>query len=981
MSVRRSLLSTLLLAGLSLGALSEGAIAAGQAAADIAMAQTLRQKADPASALQLGLILKRGLPISAENPLRRPDLAGAQASFEQALAGDRKTAARAAVELARLLSDDGRSDADQRRALELLQKAAELGDAAAATETARLYEEGSILTKDLAAARRFYTIGLTGDQPAAAFGLARIEAAEGADKSAVASYEAQGLMLLRRRAETDGGAALDLAIRYRDGQGVEASPDKAIGFFNVAIRFGQTSAQKPLMKLLAEHGSAEQYAEARRALVAATGNGSVAAARLLIEDALGAGKLGVDGDLARALSSHIEGFGDWRGTYLAAMLAESGKLFPPDAAKSAALFDKVLETSRDDPNQLVRMGRSIAKSNNTSAGTNRAFLFFKTAAASGSAEGAVGAADLILQGEAGGDSDLKLVIEWLQDAAKSDNPQALVALGDAYREGKGVPRSLAEAATHYEEAIRRFSLPLAMERRANLYLDSSASAADGRRAVDLLAEAARRGRTTAMVSLGRLYRNGRFVVKDEAAARDWFSKAAALGVTHAYVELGDLLASGPDTVTGVDAAMQAYMKAWQAGDAEGGFRLAQIMRDKGDVAGATALLQQSFDRGNGASGVELARLAIAAGRKEEAATYVDRALVGSLTDDAVALDVARAIIGLPDPDLSGRGVALLRRLDAGGNAAATRIIAEMALDARLGPFDRKEAEFWARKAAERGAVQPLFTLAADLIKGERIAKDPAAGMMLLEEAHRAAPSHVQTIVMLARRYQTGGEGTAQDTARALELYKNAAQFGSVSAQVLVARAYADGSGTPRDPEKAIYWFSRAADQGSLQAMVELGRYHAAGEGVKLDAERAFGYFYRAAQGSSVEAMIEVGKSMLVGYGTVQDVDGGVSWLERAANAGSGGAMYDLFQFYNLDNPADRDTAKALQWLHRATEAGSAEAAFRLALMHRDGDLVEKDPVKSRYWLERAKSAGHAHSAKLLAKLDKQAALKAAKGTP
>jgi TPR repeat protein len=935
--------------------------------------RALEARKDAESALDLGRLLKNGLAAARDNPLRQADEKAAEDAFERAIAAGGPAANDARAELADLLAAPDRPAGDMQRAIELYKTAAEGGSSGAAVALARLLEGGQAIARNLDQARALYTRALRDEEPEAAFGLARLAAA-GGDSEAVNSFTAQGIMFLRLRADRSAAAASALATRYANGDGLPRDLDRARTLFQQAIGLGQTSAAISLGKDLAAGSDVPRDPAAARALlIDAETAGSVEAARLLLTDAAGPASFNLGSDEIALLVRHVEGIGDISGMLVAASLYRNGRGVASDPARSAALIGRVMASARQNPPELVRLGRMFRSGSDVPADPDRAFAFFAAAAEAGIADGAIAGAEMALDDSVKlKDVDPKKVVGWLQQAAAARVARAMVLLGDAYRRGFGVPRSDEEASRYYDMAIAGGSEASALERRAFLYLDNASGRDDGLRAVALLQRAAGQGRTQAMDVLGRQYQYGTYVAKDAILAERWFIRAGELGYLPAMIDLGELYEAADPPLGSPEKAFAAYQRAWSAGSGEAGLHLGRILKTRGQAAEARAMFQQAMGRGDSVSAIELAGLVLAEakpGASETAAGLIDHAVELSRADSNSGLAVAEAIAALPDPTLVGRGIKLLTDLDAGGDGAATRILAELYVTAKVGPFDRATAETWARKAAVRGSAQPLFMLGAAMIRGDQMAKDVPAGVALLEEAHRNVPTHMQTAILLARQYQTGA-GVKQDVARGLELLSQAAEFGSITAQVLTARAYAEGSGTARDPAKAILWFGRAADQGSLEAMMELGRYYAAGEGVKLDAERAFGFFYRAAEKGSVEAMVEVGKSMLVGYGTLQDTPLGVRWLEQAATAGSVSAMYDLFQFYNLGDAENHDAAKALRWITQAAENGSAEAAFRMALLYRDGGLVAKDESQMKVWLGRAAKAGHNYSARLLAKLEK-----------
>ena len=103
--------------------------------------------------------------------------------------------------------------------------------------------------------------------------------------------------------------------------------------------------------------------------------------------------------------------------------------------------------------------------------------------------------------------DLKESARWFALAARGGNPDAQLALAQAYVRGDGVP-------------------------------------VDKPKALEWLGRAAQSGQTAAIMSLARLLDEGLEVPQDRAAATAWVRKAAELGDTRAQLMLGERLAEG-----------------------------------------------------------------------------------------------------------------------------------------------------------------------------------------------------------------------------------------------------------------------------------------------------------------------------------------------------------------------------------------------------------------------------------------------------
>jgi hypothetical protein len=120
-----------------------------------------------------------------------------------------------------------------------------------------------------------------------------------------------------------------------------------------------------------------------------------------------------------------------------------------------------------------------------------------------------------------------------------------------------------------------------------------------------------------------------------------------------------------------------------------------------------------------------------------------------------------------------------------------------------------------------------------------------------------APDRVTALTAEARTGDTGaqydlgviyakGDGVAQDYARAVSWFREAAISGNVAAQYNLAIAYAQGHGTPQDMVAAARWYRRAAEQGVVAAMVNFAILCESGQGTDKSPEVAYAWYHAAA---------------------------------------------------------------------------------------------------------------------------------------
>ena len=123
-------------------------------------------------------------------------------------------------------------------------------------------------------------------------------------------------------------------------------------------------------------------------------------------------------------------------------------------------------------------------------------------------------------------------LKHLKKDASRGEVNAQIQLGDRFRDGKGVPKSLLQAAEWYEKA-------------------------------------ATQGDTHAQFTLGTMYKDGEGVPKNPAQAALWFGKAAAKGDAFSQWALGYMYAQGEGVPKSEKIALELYGRAAAQGNAFG----------------------------------------------------------------------------------------------------------------------------------------------------------------------------------------------------------------------------------------------------------------------------------------------------------------------------------------------------------------------------------------------------------------------------
>lgn len=116
----------------------------------------------------------------------------------------------------------------------------------------------------------------------------------------------------------------------------------------------------------------------------------------------------------------------------------------------------------------------------------------------------------------------------LQTRVANGDAAAMVALGDRYRLGEGVPHSNQQAAALYRKAAT-LNHPVAMTNLANLLMEGWGIPKNVPEALSWYRKAAALGNRSAIFSLGAIYYNGDGVPKNVSEGILWFQKGADLG--------------------------------------------------------------------------------------------------------------------------------------------------------------------------------------------------------------------------------------------------------------------------------------------------------------------------------------------------------------------------------------------------------------------------------------------------------------------
>lgn len=103
-------------------------------------------------------------------------------------------------------------------------------------------------------------------------------------------------------------------------------------------------------------------------------------------------------------------------------------------------------------------------------------------------------------------------------------------------------------------------------------------------------------------------------------------------------------------------------------------------------------------------------------------------------------------------------------------------------------------------------------------------------------------TQLDAIFQRAEEYYYGKNGKKSDTAKALELYRQAAEQGHIEAQFALGAAL-KMPGEYKNTREAVKWLRKAVEQGHQEAQAELGHCYEFGVGVEINLQEADKWYH------------------------------------------------------------------------------------------------------------------------------------------
>ena len=223
----------------------------------------------------------------------------------------------------------------------------------------------------------------------------------------------------------------------------------------------------------------------------------------------------------------------------------------------------------------------------------------------------------------------------------------------------------------------------------------------------------------------------------------------------------------------------------------------------------------------------------------------------------------------------------------------------------------KQAEFWAKAAADAGNAEAQYYLARIYDAGTQGKHPNTEIVSVLEKSAEQGFAPAQ--VMLAGIYRFGRRGIPQDMKKARMWYEMAAAKGSGEAMTQLNAIYqqsVDMKVGDMFTGENIEWLELSVKQGNVEAALRLAEMAEKGRYMPKDLKRAAELYQKAADAGLFQAQAAVGKMYANGEGFSQNTEKAVFWLTKAAEQGYVEAQRKLASVYTYQHP---DQVQAYAW--------------------------------------------------------------------
>lgn len=521
-------------------------------------------------------------------------------------------------------------------------------------------------------------------------------------------------------------------------------------------------------------------------------------------------------------------------------------------------------------------------------------------------------------------------VEW---HTKTENWYALARM---YQRGDGVEQDLEKAAMYYEKTLdsgfcgcNGEDLPLLIKK-----LCSGEDGLPKEVVPTLTAEETK-------MDGEALYRRAELAARcnDHKKELLLYKRAAEIGYVPAYTTLGKLYADCFCFPPDYEESMRWLQRGAEAGDPAAVYEMSEAYWYSRGVENDNQKVVELLEK---AAAMNYPRAMYELGNK-----YRERRGVAKDIHKAISWYEKAAALAGTEPEAAAVDYAASSMYILGNVYAAGEDV----------PQDMKKAVEWYEKAWMAGDKYAWRTIAEIYRKGSgNVPKDEKRMMEVYRKAEDMGDG--EAAYKLGRLYEKGSL-VEKDEKKALTLYLKAAEQRSLTARKHLAKYYADR----KYPLQAAYW-RRKADNISFPVFgsgkpVKIRRdfnedFH---EGSNWRLDWLAMDHYKAEEMDDATAMFHLGCAYMHGtQGAEKNVEKAVAWYRKAVKAGNGGAMNNLARCYEQGKGVEKDMGKAVALYQEAAELREGAAMYHLGVIAESEELGTPDKAKALDWYRKAAKA-------------------------
>jgi len=212
----------------------------------------------------------------------------------------------------------------------------------------------------------------------------------------------------------------------------------------------------------------------------------------------------------------------------------------------------------------------------------------------------------------------------------------------------------------------------------------------------------------------------------------------------------------------------------------------------------------------------------------------------------------------------------------------------------------------------------------------------------------------EACMILARIYQTGFDGVAEDQAKAHKWFERALWVGHVPASSILGDIHYYGAGTPRDLVKAFNYYKKGATLGYAPAQSALAEMYLSGEAPGgRNVQLGLAWHNEAARIGNANSLFALAVAYEKGEGVAPDAERALGLYKLAALSGNAPAGNTIGAYFYEGRMLSKDPAVARKWFERAAIDGDPDAMYNLGAMMMKGEGGAADHTRAWVWLKMA----------------------------